>query len=157
VALQPVGRVALMSIHPVHAGAILRGDKKVEFRKRPLAADITHVLVYATAPVFAVVGAFTVAGQHTSSPASLWKRFRQDAGIPRLKFFDYYGSSAKGTGIKVGMVLAPRQPLNLKSSLGVRRPPQSFQYLTAETAQSALDAMSPGWAYSLSLQIQRLL
>ena len=39
-----------MSIHPVYANAILTGDKKVEFRKRRLAADVTHVLVYATAP-----------------------------------------------------------------------------------------------------------
>jgi predicted transcriptional regulator len=143
VASQPIGRVALMSIHPVYANAILRGDKKVEFRKKPLASDITHVLVYATAPVGAVVGAFTVAGQYTSTPVSLWKRFAKVAGIPRLDFFDYYSSSARGTGIEVGMVFAPRQPLNLTASLGVQRPPQSFQYVTPETARSALDAMSP--------------
>lgn len=142
-ASQTVGRVALMSIHPVYANAILSGDKKVEFRKRPLAADITTVLVYATAPVGAVVGAFTVAGQDTSTPLSLWQRFAQVAGIPRLKFFDYYSSSALGTGIEVGSVFAPRQPLNLTASLGVRRPPQSFQYVTHETAQSALGAMLP--------------
>ena len=132
-----------MSIHPVYANAILSGDKKVEFRKRRLAADITHVLVYATAPVGAVVGAFTVAGQDTSTPVSLWQRFAQVAGIPRRKFFDYYSSSALGTGIEVGSVFAPSQPLNLTASLGVRRPPQSFQYVAPETARSALGAMLP--------------
>jgi predicted transcriptional regulator len=143
VASQLTGRVALMSIHPVYANAILCGDKKVEFRKRPLASDITHVLVYSTAPVSAVVVSFTVASQHTSAPVNLWKRFGKVSGIPRRKFFDYYSSSALGTGIEVGMVFAPRQPLNLAASLGVQRPPQSFPYLTPETAQSALDAMSP--------------
>ena len=142
-ASQPVGRVALMSIHPVYANAILCGDKKVEFRKKPLASDITHVMVYSTSPVGAVVGAFTVAGQYTSTPMSLWKRFAKGAGIPRRQFFDYYSSSARGPGIEVGIVFAPRQPLNLTASVGVQRPPQSFQYLTPKTARSVLDAMSP--------------
>lgn len=31
------GRIALMSIHPQYARAILDGTKEVEFRKRPLA------------------------------------------------------------------------------------------------------------------------
>ncbi len=46
-----VGCIALMSIHPQYANAIVEGTKRVEFRKRPLARNVTHVIVYATAPV----------------------------------------------------------------------------------------------------------
>ena len=74
---------------------------------------------------------------------NLRKRFAKVAGIPRRKFFDYYSSSALGTGIEVGMVFAPRRPLNLAASLGVQRHPQSFPYMTPETVQNVLDAMSP--------------
>ena len=50
------GRVAVMSIHPRYAEAILSGQKRVEFRKRRLAPDVTTVLVYATQPVGVLVG-----------------------------------------------------------------------------------------------------
>src|SRR5690606_16414773 len=45
------GRHALMSIRPEYAERILAGTKRIEFRKRPLASDITDVIVYATTPV----------------------------------------------------------------------------------------------------------
>lgn len=139
---QPIGRVALMSIHPVYANAILCGDKQVEFRKRRLASDVTHILLYATAPVGAIVGAFIIAGQETSTPVSLWRRFAKVSGISHRKFFEYYATSDLGTGIRVGSVLIPRQPLNLMSSLGIRRPPQSFQYVKPTKALSVLNAMA---------------
>ena len=74
-AADTVGRVALMSIHPEYANAILAGRKTVEFRKRPIGDDVTHVIVYATAPTGAVVGAFTVTGQDTTSLTRLWETF----------------------------------------------------------------------------------
>ncbi len=57
-----IGRVALFSIHPQYAEAILAGTKSVEFRRTPLADDVTHVVVYATAPTKMVVGIFEVDG-----------------------------------------------------------------------------------------------
>ena len=84
---QPVGRVVLMSIHPVYANAILKvATNKLSFRKRRLAPDVTHVLVYATAPVGAIVGAFVIAGQETSTPASYGDGLAV-AGISHGKFF----------------------------------------------------------------------
>lgn len=137
-----VGRVVLMSIHPQYAQAILDGTKRVEFRKRPLAPDVSHVVVYATAPVSAVVGAFAVTGQRTQAPSALWRRFRTVAGIPRSGFFAYFQGRRHGTGIEVGDVLVPAAPLRLDRDLGVARPPQSFQYLARETACPLLASMS---------------
>ena len=137
-----VGRVALMSIHPRYADAILAGTKKVEFRKRPIGADVTHVVVYATAPVSAVVGAFTVTGQETHPPRKLWRLFERVAGISRSGFFDYYAEREHGTGIRVGEILVPDAPLSLLHDLGVAHPPQSYQYLADHTARPLLSGMS---------------
>lgn len=131
-----------MSIHPVYAEAIMRGDKRVEFRKLPIREDVTHVLVYATAPVGAVIGAFTVIGQDTTHPATLWQRFADVSGITRVKFFEYFHARDVGTGIRVGEVLIPDRHLALSSSLGVTRPPQSFQYVAEHKAKKILRGMS---------------
>lgn len=137
-----VGRVVLMSIHPQYAQAILDGTKQVEFRKRPVADDVTHVLVYATAPVSAVIGAFTVTGQDVEHPKTLWRRFKKVAGISRDGFFAYYDGRVSGTGIRVGDRLAPAEPLPLADTFGVSRPPQSFQYLTGDPVRDVLSAMA---------------
>ncbi|MBN9619395.1 MAG: ASCH domain-containing protein, partial [Actinobacteria bacterium] len=98
-----VGRVALMSIHPEYADAILAGTKKVEFRKRPIADDVTHVIVYATAPVSAIVGAFTVENQATAAPSNLWRRFAKVGGITRHGFFSYFADRTQA--IRYGEIL----------------------------------------------------
>lgn len=138
-----VGRVALMSIHPEYAEAILAGEKRVEFRKRPMRADVTHVVVYATVPTGAVVGAFTVSGQQTSSPSRLWRKFSRCSGITRSKFLAYYAGRPQGTGIGVGEVFVTQRPLTLEESLGVSRPPQSYQYVPAAAARELLSQMVP--------------
>ena len=75
-----------MSVRPQFAAAILNGSKRVEFRKRPLVADIGTVVIYATAPVGAVVGEFGVVGQVVGTPEDLWARFAEVAGIDREGF-----------------------------------------------------------------------
>lgn len=124
-----VGRIALMSIHPRYANAIVNGTKRVEFRKRPLAQDVTHVVVYATVPVKAVIAAFEVRGQQISSPTDLWRQFRAVAGISKRDFFAYYADNALGVGIEVGQVFTPSEPLSLCEDFGIARPPQSYQYI----------------------------
>ena len=53
-------RVALLSIRPEYAEAIFAGRKTVEFRRAPLADDVSVVVVYVTQPVGRVIGWFTV-------------------------------------------------------------------------------------------------
>lgn len=131
-----------MSIHPRYADEIMSGTKRVEFRKRPVGDDVTHVMIYATAPVSAVIGAFSVAGQETMEPESLWSRFHTVAGITKRRFFDYFSGRAIGTGIMVNEVFRPDAPLSLSHDLGVTRPPQSYQYLPVDAAREALSRMT---------------
>lgn len=128
------GRVALMSIRPEFADAILSGDKSVEFRKRPVADDVSHVLIYATLPVGSLLGWFVVTGQSTTSPKDLWERFSSVAGISKDRFFDYYNQKELGTGIMVGTAEKFHEPLPLAKLGESVRPPQSFQYLTDDQA-----------------------
>lgn len=127
----PTGRVALMSIHPEFANAILSGEKEVEFRKRPVAADVSYVLIYATMPIGLLVGWFGVEGQNTESPTRLWSRFKDVACISKERFFDYYSERSFGTGIRVARAGKFDDPVPL-NQLGALRPPQSFQYLSAQ-------------------------
>ena len=73
-------QVALLSIHPVYAQGIIDGRKTVEFRRRAFGKSVTHVVVYATAPVRKVVGAFTArGGMHSTITA----RSPRKAFLPR--------------------------------------------------------------------------
>ena len=68
-------RVALLSVHPLYAAALVDGRKTVEFRKRRLAPDVSRVRVYATAPLQHVIGEFEVAETVEGTPGEIWDRF----------------------------------------------------------------------------------
>ena len=130
-ASEPDRRIALMSIRPRFAAAILDGSKRVEFRKRPLAADIGTVVIYATKPVRAVLGEFVVDEQAVGKPEELWVRFAEVAGIDRDGFLDYYDGASQAVGIVIGRVNRYDQPRPLGDVDPGARPPQSFKYLPA--------------------------
>lgn len=139
------GRHALMSIRPQFADRILAGTKRVEFRKRRLANDVTDVIVYATTPVRAIVGAFGIAGQDTRPPRDLWDEYAGVAGISHAPYLEYYAGRDTATAIRVGDVWVPPAPIPL-TSLGLTRPPQSFQYLPPAAGRRLLAVMSPAQA-----------
>jgi len=131
-----------MSIRPEFARQILAGTKRVEFRKRPLAGDVIDVVIYASTPVRAIVGAFRVPRQETMAPRALWERFADVGGIGGHRFSEYFHGHEQGTGIHVGEILVPLEPIPLQD-VGLRRPPQSFQYLPPVTARRLLAGMHP--------------
>lgn len=128
-----VGRVALFSIHPTYAEAILNGTKTVEFRRTPLADDVTHVVIYATAPVQRVVGTFEVAGVESMRPTTAWRNFRKVGGIDRAAFQSYYEGAAMAHVIRVRRAQRLPEPLSLADLDPDLRPPQSFQYIDPRT------------------------
>jgi predicted transcriptional regulator len=127
-----VGRVILMSIRPRFADAILRGEKRVEFRRKPIPADVTHVVVYATRPVGTVVGAFAVGRLDCASPDDLWTKFQDVAGIGSDEFARYFGEAEMGYALQIDEVFPAEGDWDLLADFGVSRPPQSFQYVAAE-------------------------
>lgn len=139
---QPTSAVALLSIHPHYADAIMRGEKRVEFRKKAFARPVEHVVIYATAPVQRVVGAFRVGECDTAEPAELWHRYGGVGGIGQADFDGYY--QGREAGVAITVVGSP-QPLDLPlSAVGHERPPQSFAYITPDAAQRIGLVEGPG-------------
>ena len=128
---EPAQRVALMSIRPPFAAAIMDGTKTVEFRKRRLADGIRSVVVYVTAPVMEVVGEFDIHEQVVGTPADLWDRFESVAGIDREGFFSYFDGNDSAVGIVIDRVRVYDAPCSLDAIDPGGRPPQSFKYLAA--------------------------
>jgi predicted transcriptional regulator len=135
---RPPRRLALLSIHPEYAEALVSGHKTVEFRKRALAADVTHVAIYATMPVGRIVGVFSVKDQVIDTPHALWSKFRAVAGISQDKFVAYYEGHATGVGIQVDEMVRLQNWITLEDAFGISRPPQSIQYFRPEDAAPGL-------------------
>jgi predicted transcriptional regulator len=134
---RPHRRLALLSIHPHFAEAIFSGRKKVELRRTGFAQPISHVVVYATAPIRRVVGMFEVAKVDRDRPARLWRRYRSVAGVEAKFFRDYYEGLDEGVAIVVGATAPLAEPVPL-SVLNVSSAPQSYRYLDAELIKKRL-------------------
>lgn len=123
------GRHVVMSVHPQFAEAIMDGRKKVEFRKRRLADDVTVVWVYATAPVRQVIGYFEVGAIHTAKPTELWRKFAHVGCIERADFDRYYADSHTGSGIGIRKAVRLLRPAHISDLLPSGVPPQSYAYV----------------------------
>ena len=123
------GRHVVMSVHPQFAEAIMDGRKKVEFRKRRLADDVTVVWVYATAPVRKVIGYFEVGTICTAKPTDLWRKFADVGCIDRADFDRYYADSHTGAGIGIRKAVRLHSPAHIADLLPSGVPPQSYAYV----------------------------
>lgn len=135
--------VALLSIRPEYAEAILNGSKRVEFRRTRFTRDVSFVVIYATQPVGKIVGWFEVEAIETGSPDRLWSEFRGCGGITRSQFSAYYDGAKTGYAIRVRRAHRLPQARPLKAAAGLDRAPQSFAYLAASKAQRLIRCESP--------------
>lgn len=135
------GRVALFSIRPHYANALLDGTKRVEFRRTALPTDVTRVVIYATAPVQRIVGSFEVAGVDQTPPGEAWTAYREVGGIAKQAFDRYYEGAASAFVIQARNPVRLHTPLRLSDLSESIRPPQSFMYLR-EDLQARLDALT---------------
>ena len=136
-------RVALMSIHPRYAEAILSGRKRAEFRKRPLAADVGIVLIYATAPVSAIVGWFTVRDTVRTAPDNIWRRLHAVGEICWPDFADYYAGRDEGVALLIGEVGRLAKPVALSEMRPALAIPQSFNYLSVNVLNQIVAGSDP--------------
>jgi predicted transcriptional regulator len=117
-----------LSIRPEFVAAIVRGEKRYEFRRRIFRQPVDVVVVYASVPIRRVVAEFRVESIVSASPNKLWRLTRREAGVDRHRFKDYFHGKNVGYAIKIGAVREYRSPFCPKERYGVR-PPQSFIYL----------------------------
>ena len=130
------GRIVLMSIHPEYAEALLDGTKTVELRKSPVAGDVSHIVIYATAPVQRVLGWVETVRVEDGSPSAIWKRHKSRTGIRERAFRTYYRGHPRAVAIHVDSPRRLAAPLELSAIEDGLTAPQSWRYLSAAAAQS---------------------
>jgi len=128
-----------MSIRPEFAARLLAGEKQVEFRRRPAARGVTHILIYATSPVRAVVGVAEVERLERASPRELWSAFADVAGIARSDFFAYFAGTRMGCAYVVKRIWSCSPPTSLGRHGLPRTAPQAFQYIGGKTLEAVLN------------------
>lgn len=120
---------ALFAIHPDHARKILSGEKGFEFRTTRCRRVITRMVIYATAPVCRVVGEAAVSQVLQAPPNLLWPDVWHRAGISKDAFDAYFQGRSTAVAYQLEQPLQYRQPVSL-ADIGLKRPPQSFCYLS---------------------------
>lgn len=122
------GAVALLSIRPHYVDLIVNGVKSVEFRRRPFAKSISHIVIYSTTPVKRLVGVCEVERVVMDTPAALWYDHGDKGGITREALFAYLEGLLTATAIVIRKFIPLTTEMHLPE-IGIERPPQSFQYL----------------------------
>jgi len=118
-----------LSIKPEYAERIFSGQKKYEFRRAIFKnRNVTHVVVYASAPIRKVIGEFQVINIIHDDVRALWDETGSAAGIPMSKFFDYFFNRDEGYAIEIGKAQKYEHSFSLEEVYGLT-PPQSFVYL----------------------------
>lgn len=121
----------VLSIRPTYVERILAGDKTIELRRRfPSLPAPGLALIYATAPVQAIVASVQLETVETLSLTTLWRRRGRDAAVTREEFDAYF------TGTQTGCALVLRDVVRFPSPIPLtdlaRRfefsPPQSYCY-----------------------------
>lgn len=119
----------LLSLHPRHAESILRGDKLVELRRRPPRCPMpADVLIYATAPIRALVGRCRFGSLVSASPDNLWASFGRSACVSRDEFDAYFAGRTVAHALTI-IDFASMPPSGLPVPA-----PQSFAYLRSHLA-----------------------
>jgi predicted transcriptional regulator len=128
-------RPLLLSLRPRFAEAILDRSKTVELRRTRIAAPAgTQLILYASAPIMAVVGVATLTGRDTDTPARIWRRHRRNLGLSRAEFDQYIEGADLATAVVVDNATRLQDVHTLaylRSQTGFH-PPQSFRYLSSK-------------------------
>ena len=122
--------VALLSIHPQYANAIVAGKKKVEFRKTKFSKDIKSVVIYATNPLKKVLGYFEISYIEEATPRHLWIKHKDVGHIDYKDFNKYYSSPKDGIAIVIRSVWVLKRPVKLNELDLQLSAPQSFSYVS---------------------------
>ncbi len=133
--------VILMSIRPQYADKIFNRSKTVELRRvKPKSLEQGDlVLVYVSAPIKSLVGAFTVLSVTEKTLPALWKKVKDYAGVSRSEFLDYYQGADTGVAIfikDIWLLPKPIQLAELREEVKGFYPPQSFRYTTIQQIRS---------------------
>lgn len=124
-------RVILMSIKPTFSDRIFSGKKRFELRRTAVRlAEGDIVIVYASSPVKAIVGAFTVSDVKWGAVRQMWTHHGTEFGVSHDEYTSYFDGTDMVYAIEVGdrITIEPLSLDVLRHRYEGFRPPQSFMY-----------------------------
>lgn len=121
----------LLSIKPKYVKAMIKGNKKYEFRKSiwKTKKKINRVYIYSSAPIKKIIGIFTIKDIIEDNPSNLWIKFGEFSGIQEDEFFNYFKSSKKAFAIEIDAIEIFKKPIDPFREFSNFKPPQSFYYI----------------------------
>jgi predicted transcriptional regulator len=139
--LQSAVNPVLISVHPGYAAEIAAGRKRVEFRRRWSSKHTDLLVVYATAPVKAIVALSQVTEIKHASNTQLWKICKSHGGsISRSHLREYMQGLDQGIALLLGRCAVPQKAISPKLAFGNDFiPPQSYRYLRKEEISTLLE------------------
>jgi len=130
-----------IAVKPEYANKLISGKKDIELRKmKPNVQPGDYVIIYASAPVKAVVGFGKVKTIIECTPKCLWERYSNRLGINEQSYFSYYDGYHKAIGIEFDMIKSV-MPIGLEELRRVDpsfQPPQIYRYVTNEDIVNVL-------------------
>lgn len=136
--LQSAANPVLISVHPFYAAEIAAGRKQVEFRRRWASKPTDVLVVYATAPIKAIIAVVEVVEVRRTSCSQLWEICKSFGGaIPRARLREYMHGLDQGVALLLGRLVLPKKWISPQEVFGRDFvPPQSYRYLRAEEVES---------------------
>lgn len=121
--------IIMISTTPKHANLLLDDpSKNVLFYKVTPTNKVERVLVYATAPVSAVVGEFDLAEIKVSAKSTSWQKYASKSVFTKKEFDEYYHEKNEAHAIVASKSFRYSKPKNLKD-YNMSKGPSGFQYL----------------------------
>ncbi len=130
-----------ISVKPEYAKKLVSGQKDIELRKiKPHVQQGDYVIIYASAPIKAILGMGKIKSIIECSPSFLWENYSERLGITRTNYFSYYDGHQKSVGIELEMIkpIIPIELVELKQIDPNFHPPQIYRYITNEDIVTVL-------------------
>ena len=130
-----------IAVKPEYANKLISGKKDIELRKKkPSVQPGDYVIIYASAPVKAVLGFGKVKTIIECTPKCLWESYSNRLGINEQSYLSYYDGYHKAIGIEFDMIKSV-MPIGLEELRRVDpnfQPPQIYRYVTNEDIVNVL-------------------
>ena len=124
----------LISIKPKYIEKIKEGNKTFELRKKIFKNydEVNTIYMYSTSPIKKIVGKFNIEKIIEDHPDRLWHNYKDQLGIEKKDYFNYFKGKEKGYAIKIQNLNFFRNPIDPKKIFSNFIPPQSYCFLQDE-------------------------
>lgn len=121
--------VIFLPVKPEFCRKILDQSKTWEFRKVVPKKEISHIVLYSSSPEKKIKAVVEVNSIYSGSTSEVWEKTKNDSGITKKYFYEYFKGRDKAYALKLGKI-CPIIPIS--PNLIDIKVPQSFFYLNKE-------------------------